>query len=364
MDRIDRIMAVEVEGEAQVEVAVAGNADQFDWDELIELHLNRQAVERGLSRNSLEAYGGDLRDFQNFCRDRGVAPRELDAAAILGYLEDLATREFRVTSQRRRLAAMRGLVREMMERKLLDRDPATAIKLRPHPRPLPRTLGRADTAVLIEAIDTNTLRGKRDRAMLELAYGCGLRVSELVGLRLNQVNLEARVVRVIGKGDKERIVPVGVAAVRALKSYMIARQKAALEQSSIDGGRRRRAEAVGMRPRAAVFITRLGRAMTRQGFFKALKGWTVNDPRLAWISPHTLRHCFATHLLEGGADLRAVQEMLGHSDISTTQIYTHLSRGHLRKVHRTYHPRAKRAPLTSEVADDPSTFVSAAKPEE
>jgi integrase/recombinase XerD len=357
-------MAVEVEGEAQVEVAVAGNADQFDWDELIELHLNRQAVERGLSRNSLEAYGGDLRDFQNFCRDRGVAPRELDAAAILGYLEDLATREFRVTSQRRRLAAVRGLVREMMERKLLDRDPATAIKLRPHPRPLPRTLGRADTAVLIEAIDTSTLRGKRDRAMLELAYGCGLRVSELVGLRLNQVNLEARVVIVIGKGDKERIVPVGGAAVRALKSYMIARQKAALEQSSIDGGRRRRAEAVGMRPRAAVFITRLGRAMTRQGFFKALKGWTVNDPRLAWISPHTLRHCFATHLLEGGADLRAVQEMLGHSDISTTEIYTHLSRGHLRKAHRTYHPRAKRAPLTNEVADDPSTFVSAAKPEE
>jgi integrase/recombinase XerD len=364
MDRIDRIMAVEVEGEAQVEVAVAGNADQFDWDELIELHLNRQAVERGLSRNSLEAYGGDLRDFQNFCRDRGVAPRELDAAAILGYLEDLATREFRVTSQRRRLAAVRGLVREMMERKLLDRDPATAIKLRPHPRPLPRTLGRADTAVLIEAIDTSTLRGKRDRAMLELAYGCGLRVSELVGLRLNQVNLEARVVIVIGKGDKERIVPVGGAAVRALKSYMIARQKAALEQSSIEGRGRRRAEAVAMRPRAAVFITRLGRAMTRQGFFKALKGWTVNDPRLAWISPHTLRHCFATHLLEGGADLRAVQEMLGHSDISTTEIYTHLSRGHLRKVHRTYHPRAKRAALTEELADDRSTYGAAVKPEE
>jgi integrase/recombinase XerD len=364
MDRIDRIMAVEVEGEAQVEVAVAGNADQFDWDELIELHLNRQAVERGLSRNSLEAYGGDLRDFQNFCRDRGVAPRELDAAAILGYLEDLATREFRVTSQRRRLAAMRGLVREMMERKLLDRDPATAIKLRPHPRPLPRTLGRADTAVLIEAIDTSTLRGKRDRAMLELAYGCGLRVSELVGLRLNQVNLEARVVIVIGKGDKERIVPVGETAVRALKSYMIARQKAALEQSSIEGSGRRRAEAVAMRPSAAVFITRLGRAMTRQGFFKALKGWTENDPRLAWISPHTLRHCFATHLLEGGADLRAVQEMLGHSDISTTQIYTHLSRGHLRKVHRTYHPRAKRAALIEEPADDRSTYGAAVKPEE
>jgi integrase/recombinase XerD len=359
-DRIHRIMAFEVGVEAQVEPAEVSGATQFDWDELIELHLARQAVERGLSRNSLEAYGGDLRDFQNFCRDRGVTPRALDAAAILAYLEDLATREFRVTSQRRRLAAVRGLVREMMERKLLDRDPATAVKLRPHPRPLPRTLGRADTAALIEAIDTSTLRGKRDRAMLELAYGCGLRVSELVGLKLHQVNLEARVVIVIGKGNKERIVPVGGAALRALKSYMIARQKAALEQSSIDGLERRRAKTVGMRPSAAVFITRLGRAMTRQGFFKALKGWTALDPRLAWISPHTLRHCFATHLLEGGADLRAVQEMLGHSDISTTQIYTHLSRGHLRKVHRTYHPRAKRASLI----DDPSIRVTGRETEE
>jgi integrase/recombinase XerD len=341
----------ELHGEADE----VGGATGFDWDALVELHLARQAVERGLSRNSLEAYGGDLRDFQNFCRARGIEPRALDAAAILAYLEDLATREFRVTSQRRRLAAVRGLIREMMERKTIERDPTAAVKLRPHPRPLPRTLGRADTAALIEAIDIGTLRGKRDRAMLELAYGCGLRVSELVGLKLNQVNLEARVLIVIGKGDTERIIPVGGAALRALKSYMAARQKAALEpapQTSAKGNRRRRADAVAMRPNAAVFITRLGRAMTRQGFFKALKGWAANDPRLAWVSPHTLRHCFATHLIEGGADLRSVQEMLGHSDISTTQIYTHLSRGHLRKVHRTFHPRAKRISVDSTQTDD------------
>ena len=351
-------------GKAQVVVAGLGGANKFDWDELIELHLARQAVERGLSRNSLEAYGGDLRDFQNFCRDRGVAPLALDAAAILAYLEDLAIRDFRVTSQRRRLAAVRGLIREMMERKLIDRDPATAVKLRPHPRPLPRTLGRADTAALIEAIDTSTLRGKRDRAMLELAYGCGLRVSELVGLKLNQVNLEARVIIVIGKGNKERVVPVGGAALRALKAYMIERQRAALEQTSVEARGRRRVDAIAMRPNAAVFITRLGRAMTRQGLFKALKGWTALDPRLSWISPHTLRHCFATHLLEGGADLRAVQEMLGHSDISTTQIYTHLSRGHLRKVHRTYHPRAKRGSLPDQPDAAPPTAGTTAEPEE
>jgi integrase/recombinase XerD len=165
--------------------------------------------------------------------------------------------------------------------------------------------------------------------MLELAYGCGLRVSELVGLRLSQVNLAERVVIVLGKGGKERIVPIGKAAIRALRSYLEARAKEAKQHP--------RAAKLS----AALFISRLGRAMTRQGFFKALKGWAGTEPRLRWVSPHTLRHCFATHLLEGGADLRAVQEMLGHSDISTTQIYTHLSRGHLRKVHRTFHPRAR-----------------------
>jgi len=349
--------------ELQAEVDDVRGGDRFDWDALIELHLARQAVERGLSRNSLEAYGGDLRDFQNFCRTRRVEPQALDAAAILAYLEDLATREFRVTSQRRRLASVRGLIREMMERKTIERDPAAAVKLRPHPRPLPRTLGRADTAALIEAIDTGTLRGMRDRAMLELAYGCGLRVSELVGLKLNQVNVEARVLIVIGKGDKERIIPVGGAALRALKTYMAARQKAALE-SAAKGNRRRRADTVAIRPNAAVFITRLGRAMTRQGFFKALKGWAANDARLAWVSPHTLRHCFATHLIEGGADLRSVQEMLGHSDISTTQIYTHLSRGHLRKVHRTFHPRAKRITADGETMDDGRQLPALAEAED
>src|ERR1700691_3945330 len=142
---------------------------------------------------------------------------------------------------------------------------------------------------------------------------------------------------VFGKGSKERMVPMGGAAIRALKSYLDRRDE--ILNPVVDGKREKRVS----RRVSAVFITRLGRAMTRQGFFKALKGWAANDPRLAWISPHTLRHCFATHLLEGGADLRAVQEMLVHSDISTTQIYTHLSKSHLRKVHRTFHPRATRA---------------------
>lgn len=321
------------------EVAVGEGNSGFEWDQLIDQHLIRQTVERGLSRNSLEAYGRDLNDFHQFCHIHLIAPNQLDTRVLTAYLENLAVREFAVASQRRRLAAVRGLLRNLLECGLLERDPARNLKLRPHPRSLPRTLGPKEIELLLNAIDINTLRGLRDRAMLEIAYGCGLRVSELVGLRLNQIDLAAKIVIVIGKGGKERIVPLGAAALRAFTTYLAARHKAAHIPLSA-GGRRRRRSDPAVRPNSAAFITRLGRPMTRQGFFKALKGWTSSDERLAWMSPHTLRHCFATHLLEGGADLRAVQEMLGHSDISTTQLYTHLSRTHLRKVHRTYHPRA------------------------
>jgi integrase/recombinase XerD len=308
-----------------------------DWDEIVDRHLARQAVERGLSRHSLEAYGRDLRDFQDWCRAQELRPAGFDGAALTAYLEKLAERGLAVATQRRHLASLRGLARELVDREIIERDPVPAVKLRPHPRKLPRTLSRHDLEILLETIDTSTTRGLRDRAMLELAYSCGLRVSELVGLQQHQVNVPAQVVIVIGKGNKERMVPVGGAALRALKTYLDARRK---EENEAANEPRRKSPA---RRSAAVFVSRLGRAMTRQGFFKALKGWAAGDRRLSWVSPHTLRHCFATHLLEGGADLRAVQEMLGHSDISTTQIYTHLSKSRLRKVHRTFHPRARRA---------------------
>ena len=308
------------------------------WDELVDRHLSRQAVERGLSRHSMEAYAHDLNLFQSWCREAGLTPAQLDAAALTAYLEALADQGFAVSSQRRHLASLRGLARELVDEKIIERDPAPAVKLRPHPRKLPRTLSPRDIENLIAAIDAHDARGLRDRAMLEMAYGCGLRVSELVGLQLHQVNLAAGAVVVLGKGSKERMVPMGGAAIRALKTYLERRDE--ILNPAADDSKRGKKKV----PRrvSAVFITRLGRAMTRQGFFKTLKGWAGGDPRLAWISPHTLRHCFATHLLEGGADLRAVQEMLGHSDISTTQIYTHLSKSHLRKVHRTFHPRAIR----------------------
>jgi integrase/recombinase XerD len=313
---------------------------QTNWDALIDAHLVRLRVERGLSAHSLEAYSRDLRSLQEFCRVHGIEPPQFDGGILTRYLESLADRGFAPTSQRRHLSAVRGLAREMVDRGVITRDPLLSGKLTTLSRKLPRTLSRRDIELLLETIDTSTVRGLRDRAMLELAYSSGLRVSELVGVQLPHLNLRAGLVTVPGKGGKERMVPLGRSAADAIAEYLRRREEelrcAATNSSPRDSLK-------PARRTKALFITRLGGPMTRQGFFKALKAWAATDRRLSWMSPHTLRHSFATHLLEGGADLRAVQEMLGHSDISTTQIYTHLSRSHLRKVHRTYHPRATRA---------------------
>jgi integrase/recombinase XerD len=290
------------------------------WHELVNRFLDRQAVERGLSAHTIEAYALDLRDFMDFCENEKIAPADFDARAMTTYLERLGT--LAVSSQRRKLSSLRGLIREMVDQRVLAQDPAPTVKLRAHSRALPRTIGRKNLAMLIDAIDTSTVRGLRDRAMLEVAYGCGLRVSELVGLKLHQVDLKSGLVVVFGKGGKERMVPLGGAAKRALIAYLDQRDKI---------GQPNGKPTQPMKPSPYVFLSRLHKPMTRQGFFKALKGWASLDARLSWMSPHTLR---------------AVQEMLGHSDISTTQIYTHLSKSHLRKVHRTFHPRASRAQTT------------------
>jgi integrase/recombinase XerD len=296
----------------------------FGWDAAVELHLARLAAERGLAANSLDSYSRDLAGFSRFCVERALAPAALDAPALLDYLESLAERGLSASSQRRHLASIRGLVRELLERKILDQDPTTAIKLRPPSRPLPHTLGVGQIESLIDAIDTTVPRGLRDRAMLELAYGSGLRVSELVNLRLSALNLETGLVVVFGKGGKERLVPFGAGARDALITYL----------------KEGRPQLLKGRQSNVLFVARAGRAMTRQAFFKNLKIWAIGVPGLNQVHPHALRHSFATHLLLGGADLRSVQEMLGHSDISTTQIYTHLTNTHLRRVHRTFHPRA------------------------
>ena len=298
-----------------------------NFDDYVDSHMARLSVERGLAEKTLDAYGRDLAEFVRFCESRGIKPAGVDAAALVAFLTHLASRGLGAVSQRRYLASVRGLIRDLIERQVLANDPSVGVKLRARPRPLPRTLSTRDIQMLLDAIDTSKPHGLRDRAMLELAYGSGLRVSELVGLELNQVDLAAGVLMAFGKGSKERVVPIGRHAKRALTEYLRAREELLRDK-------------FGGRPTSAIFLSRLGRKMTRQAFFKSLKAWARCDPRLEWVSPHTLRHSFATHLLQNGADLRAVQEMLGHSDISTTQIYTHLSKAHLRKVHRTFHPRA------------------------
>jgi integrase/recombinase XerD len=295
----------------------------LSWDGAVELHLARLAAERGLAPNSLDSYSRDLAGFSRFCIERDITPAALDAPALFDYLESLAERGLCASSQRRHLASVRGLVRELLERKVLAQDPTVAVKLRPPSRPLPHTLGANQIEELIESID-HTPRGLRDRAMLELAYGSGLRVSELVNLRMSALNLKAGLLVVFGKGNKERLVPFGSRARRALEAYL----------------KNGRPELLKQRQSNVLFVARAGRPMTRQAFFKNLKTRATPVSGLDRVHPHALRHSFATHLLLGGADLRSVQEMLGHSDISTTQIYTHLTRTHLRRVHRTFHPRA------------------------
>jgi integrase/recombinase XerD len=192
--------------------------DGAAWHELVNRFLDRQAVERGLSAHTIEAYALDLRDFVDFVENEKIAPADFDARAMTTYLERLGT--MAISSQRRKLSSLRGLIREMVDQHVLAQDPAPTVKLRAHTRALPRTIGRKDLATLIDAIDTSTVRGLRDRAMLEMAYGCGLRVSELVGLKLHQVDVRSGVVVVFGKGSKERMIPLGGAAKRAVIAYL------------------------------------------------------------------------------------------------------------------------------------------------
>ena len=220
LDRMRELRAALLEKVEQNPERRSNRVSAAGWDELIDRHLSRQAVERGLSRHSMDAYAHDLSVFQSWCREAGLTPAQLDAATLTAYLEALADRGLAVSSQRRHLASLRGLARELVDEKIIERDPAPAVKLRPHPRKLPRTLSPGDVENLIAAIDARDARGLRDRAMLEMAYGCGLRVSELVGLQLHQVNLAAGAVVVFGKGGKERMVPMGGAAIRALKAYL------------------------------------------------------------------------------------------------------------------------------------------------
>jgi integrase/recombinase XerD len=297
------------------------------WSAAIDGFLHNAAVERGLSPRTIEAYASDLARLAAHATGAGAPqPAALSRPVLSGYLESLAAAGLSPRTRARMLVSARRFAHHLVATGRLERDPTEGIATPRQERRLPRTLRRDETTALLEAAAADGPLGLRDRAMLEVLYGSGLRVSELVGLPLSGVDARAGLLRVVGKGRKQRLVPVSEPALDALAAYLAEGRPRLLAKA------RRKPE--------AVFVTARGAAMTRQNFFSRLRGLALRAgiPRER-VSPHVLRHAFATDLLEGGADLRAVQAMLGHADLSTTQIYTHVSRGRLRELVERHHPR-------------------------
>ena len=294
-------------------------------DEAVDEYLDHVATERGLARKSVEAYARDLGVFTRLLLARRVrSPGRIGTADVRAHLAALADRGLSPRSRARALAAVRGFLRFLAQRGLLADDPARTIRVRRPPVRLPRALGTADVGTLLAQPTEHERRGVRDRALLELLYACGLRVSEAIGLRGAQVDLVAGFVTVLGKGGKERVVPLGRPARAALEAYLTTARPRLLRG----------------RPSPFVFLGPGGRPLTRQAVWKLVRRRALAAGLGRRVSPHTLRHTFATHLLSGGADLRIVQTLLGHADIGTTQVYTHVAPARLREVHRKHHPRA------------------------
>jgi integrase/recombinase XerD len=293
----------------------------------VDAFLRHGAVERGLAPKTIEAYGADLARFADYLARKGVtAPRALAREHVADFLASLEAQGLGPRSRARLLVSVRRFAQYLVTTGRCARDASEGIAAPRLPRQLPRTLRPDETAALIEAAAPDGALGLRDRAMLEVLYGSGLRVSELVGLPLTALDARSGVLRVLGKGRKERLVPVSEPALDALAAYLRDARPLLLARHKQRGD--------------AIFVTARGGAMTRQNFFARLRtlAGRAGLPRER-VSPHVLRHAFATDLLEGGADLRAVQTMLGHADLATTQIYTHVSRGRMRELVETHHPR-------------------------
>jgi len=293
--------------------------------------LGHLEFERGLSRNTLEAYRSDLLQFGAYLERAGTDALEAEHTELAGFLEELAAGgedrpPVAPATLQRKAACLRSFYRHLRREGLLDRDPTADLRTPRKSQKLPQVLGRDEVAKLLAAPRGTDPGALRDRALLELMYACGLRASEAIGLTLGDIDLDAGVLRARGKGAKERLVPVGREAVLAVLAYL----------------RRGRPELVGLRDEPHLFVNQRGTGLTRQGLYKIVQRHAKAVGLDDRMSPHTLRHSFATHLLAGGCDLRAVQEMLGHADVATTQIYTHLSTERLKDVYFAAHPRAVR----------------------
>jgi integrase/recombinase XerD len=287
------------------------------------IFLDYLAVEKGLARNSLSAYAADLRHFGQWLGDQALELEHVERIQIVKYFQWLRGAGISSRSVARALAAIRGLFRFLVAERHLKIDPTENLENPKLWSTLPKSLQPEEVEALLAAPDRTTTDGLRDAAMLELLYATGLRVSELIKVRIDEVIMDAGFLRTIGKGSKERIVPFGETAKTVIVEY-IERSRPELDKHSDPH----------------LFLSRRGRPMTRQAFWMKITRHARDAGIRAHISPHVLRHSFATHLLENGADLRSVQMMLGHADISTTQIYTHVSRARLQKMYDSFHPRA------------------------
>ncbi len=306
-------------------------AQTAPWDEALtafEDDLRRRAV----AQKTREAYGGDARQFAAWAAERGADPADIDVRMLRRYAAGLAERGMAPATIARRLAALRGLFRTQIQAGARADNPAELLSSPKRPQRLPHVLKSTEVAALLDSIPADTPLELRDRAMFELAYACGLRAEELVTLDVESLDFDAESVRVEGKGGKTRLVPIGEHARQALERYL-ARGRPLLQ--TVD-------------PDAALFLSKSGRRLSTSDVRRRLSGWArramARSPGLGrvgpHINPHVLRHSFATHLLDGGADLRAIQELLGHSTISTTQVYTRVESARLRSTYSRAHPRA------------------------
>jgi integrase/recombinase XerD len=290
---------------------------------LVDSYLDAIWMEKGLSDNTLASYRRDLAAFAEWLEKQGSQLLRVNSALLQNYLSARFEQQFSARSTSRLLSCLRGFFRYQVRESRIQADPTALVENPKLGRPLPKSLTEQDVEALLAAPDTSTALGLRDRTMLELLYATGLRVSELVGLSLHQVNLRQGVVRVFGKGSKERLVPVGEEALSWLQRYLRESRPMLFKEVQSD----------------VLFPSSRGRQMTRQTFWHRLKQSAFTAGIEKPLSPHTLRHAFATHLLNHGADLRVVQMLLGHSDLSTTQIYTHIASSRMKSLHAQHHPR-------------------------
>ena len=289
--------------------------------------INFLIVERNLAQNSIEAYATDLNKYANFLHSRNISePSEINSNNIVAYLTELHKHELASLTIARNLSAVRMFHRFLHSELLTATDPSEIIGSPKLSKKLPVVLDQFETENLVEQPDISTKYGIRDRALLETAYATGVRVSELLKLELADLMFDQQVIRVFGKGSKVRIVPIGEGAIEYVEKYLDESRSLLIKKLNNTN---------------VVFLNFHGKPLSRMGFWKIVNKYAVQAGISKPVSPHTIRHSFATHLIEGGADLRAVQEMLGHVNIATTQIYTHLDREYLKEVHRSFHPREK-----------------------